>query len=120
MKNLILLKADSLLLSVVSIVYGIQLISSPEIFGQYQVYELLATFANATMVGVPFLTVGLLKGFGVFTDNKLIKKYSLITLTLLWTILWVLFAIANVNNTINLLPFAMAVLSIIISVREVY
>lgn len=119
MKNVILLKADSLLLSIVSIIYGFQLVISPEIFDQYRVYELISTVISATLLGSLFLVVGLSKLIGIFIDKKIIKKLSLTTLTLLWTVLWVLFALSNVNNTISLLPFSMAWLSIIIAVREV-
>lgn len=120
MKNLILLKSDSLLLSIISIIYGFQLVISPEIFDQYKVYELVSRITSATLLGSLFLLIGLLKLIGVFINYKLMKRLSLTALTLLWTMLWVLFALSSVNNTINLLPFSMAWLSIIIAVREVY
>lgn len=120
MKNVILAKADSLLLATISIIYGWQLVSSAELVERYEVYRLLTEFTTATIVGLLFLFWGVIKLIGIMINNGIIKRVSLLSLSFLWTVLWVLFVLSSVNNTINLLPLSMAVLSFIIARREVY
>lgn len=118
MWRIILLKWDSLVLAIVSIVYGCQLFIQPEILESYEVYRLIDNLVDNHFISVVFVIVGLFKLIGIIGNFKYVKRWSLVSLTFLWTLFGVSFLFSAPPNTIWIFSLAMAFMSMGIAIRE--
>ncbi len=55
MKNIIILKWDSLVLSIVSVFYGLQLLLHPAILQEYRVYQLVDELFDYRTISAVFM-----------------------------------------------------------------
>ncbi len=70
MKNIIILKWDSLVLSIVSVLYGSMLLIYPQILQGYRVYDLIDDIFDNYFIGTVFIILGCLKLLGIWINNK--------------------------------------------------
>lgn len=115
----LVLKGDSFILSVGTILYGLQLLIHPRILTTYEVYQILNGMFDERIISILFIALGLLKIIGLVYDLKKIKRISLSLMAGLWLIFSVTFILSEPPNTIWLLSLMMALFSVNIAVREV-
>lgn len=118
MKNIIILKWDSLVLSIVSVLYGLQLLLHPEILQEYRVYQLVDELFDYRAISAVFMILGFLKILGIVINNKKLKHTVLVLLTFFWTLSGVSFVLSAPPNTIGILSLAMAFLAMGIAIKE--
>lgn len=98
-------------LAILSIVYGIQLYLHPSILQMYRVYNLIESFVDHHTLGLIFIFLGALKLFGILFKNTLIKRISLIGLSVVWIMYGVAFAMSPPPNTIWIFSFGIVMLT---------
>ncbi len=118
MWKIVLLKWDSFVLSMGSIVYGIQLYSQPSILENYRVYDLIRRIFDNRIIGFLFIAFGLLKLVGLWKNNKLVKKVALRGLLFLWLLFMIAFIITPPPNTVWIMALICFALGLGIVVRE--
>lgn len=118
MKNIIILKWDSLVLSIVSVIYGLQLLLHPSILQEYRVYQLVDNLFDYRAISAVFMILGFLKTIGIVINSKKLKHTVLILLTFFWTLFGVSFVLSAPPNTIGILSLAMAFLAMGIAIKE--
>ena len=118
MWRIIVLKWDSLVLSLTSLFYGYQLFTHPEILKSYDVYKLLDNLFDQRFISIFFIILGLLKLVGVIGNYKYVKRWSLVLLTFVWTLFGVSFLLSEPPNTVWIFALSMSLLSMGIAIRE--
>lgn len=118
MKNIIILKWDSLVLSIVSVLYGSMLLIYPQILQGYRVYDLIDDIFDNYFIGAVFIILGCLKLLGIWINNKKIKHTSLILLATVWSVFSVSFLITPPPNTVWTFSLGMAALAFGIALKE--
>lgn len=118
MKNIIILKWDSLVLSIVSVLYGSMLLIYPQILQGYRVYDLIDDVFDNYFIGTVFIILGCLKLIGIWINNKKIKHTSLILLATVWSVFSVSFLITPPPNTVWTFSLGMAALAFGIALKE--
>lgn len=118
MKDIIILKWDSLVLSIVSILYGSMLLIYPQILQGYRVYDLIDDIFDNYFIGAVFIILGCLKLLGIWINNKKIKHTSLILLATVWSVFSVSFLITPPPNTVWTFSLGMAALAFGIALKE--
>lgn len=119
MWKIVVLKWNSLILSLVSAVYGLQLFLFPTILEDYQVYRLIRDIFDSHIVGMIFIVLGGMKFLGVLVNNKKLKKLSLFGLAFLWTLFGVSFLLSPPPNTVWIFSLCMALIAFGIGMQEV-
>lgn len=117
MKKIIILKWDSILLGVTSIVYGITLFVNGNILITYQLYRLIDKIFNHYDIGLIFVALGLLKIIGIWKDIELLKRVALTGLTALWAIFSVSFMLTPPANTVWIFSLSLALLAFGIALK---
>ena len=107
LKEIILLKRASVIVIVVSFLYGMQLFRHPEILDQYRVYAMIRELFSGRQIGLVFVILALVKAYGVFTDSRFAKTISRTTLMFLWCLFLGAFLISPPPNTVWILAFVM-------------
>jgi len=118
MWRIVLLKWDSLVLAIVTILFGGQLLVHPEILRSYEVYKLIDNLFDDRFISVLLVIVGLSKLIGIIGNFKYVKRWSLVSLTFLWTLFGVSFLLSEPPNTVWIFSLSMAFLSLGIAIRE--
>lgn len=118
MWQLIILKWDSFVLAIGSMLYGIQLYVYPNILQDYKVYQLIREMFDHRFIGLIFVIFGLLKLIGVITNNQRIKVISVRVLIFLWLLFMVSFLITPPPNTVWIMGLMGASLGLGIIIRE--
>lgn len=118
MWRIVLLKWDSLVLAIVTILFGGQLLVHPEILRSYEVYKLIDNLFDDRFISVLLVIVGLFKLIGIIGNFKYVKRWSLVSLTFLWTLFGVSFLLSEPPNTVWIFSLSMAFLSLGIAIRE--
>lgn len=114
----ILLKWDSLVLAVGSMLYGIQLYVQPNILQDYKVYQLIREMFDNRFIGVVFIFLGISKIVGIVRSNRILKKYTMRGLLFVWLLFMIAFVITPPPNTIWIMAFIMFMLGLGIVIRE--
>lgn len=118
MRKIVILKWDSLVLSIASVLYGLQLFLHPAILQQYRVYQLIDDLFDYRAISAVFVTLGCLKILGIAINNKKLRHTVLVLLTFFWTLFGVSFVLSAPPNTIGILSLAMAFLAMGIAIKE--
>lgn len=118
MRKIIVLKWDSLVLSIASVLYGLQLFLHPAILQEYRVYQLIDDLFDYRAISAVFVTLGCLKIIGIAINNKKLRHMVLVLLTFFWTLFGVSFVLSAPPNTIGILSLAMAFLAMGIAIKE--
>ena len=119
MKKIIILKWDSIVLGITSIVYGLTLYLNPGILKTYQLYQIIdEIFDNHYVtVAVAFVVLGAIKLIGVVKSSKPLKRISIIGLTAFWSIFSVSFMMTPPTNTVWIFSLAMALIAFGIALK---
>ena len=104
-------------LSLISIVYGWQLVVHPDILQTYRVYQKIRDVFDHRFIGVFFIVLGLSYGLATMTNRKKIKQLLLPFFTFIWTFFGLSFALSEPPNTVGILTLGIAFLSFGISLR---
>ena len=118
MWQLIVLKWDSFVLSVGSILYGLQLYMYPSILQNYKVYDIIDEMFDHKSIGLLFMVAGLMKLIGILLNSPRLKFLSVRALIFLWLLFMVSFLITPPVNTIWIMAFMATTLGLGIIVRE--
>ena len=117
MKKIIILKWDSIVLGITSIVYGLTLYLNPGILKRYQLYQIIDKIFDIHSVAVAFVVLGAIKLIGVVINSKQLKRISIIWLTAFWSIFSVSFMMTPPTNTVWIFSLAMALIAFGIALK---
>lgn len=118
MWRLILLKWDSFVLAVGSIIYGTQLYVQPTILQDYKVYQLIREMFDYRIIGAIFVLLGILKIIGIVLKHRTIKVIAIRGLLFVWLLFMVAFVITPPPNTVWIMAFMAFMLGIGVVIRE--
>ena len=117
MKKIIILKWDSIILGITSIVYGLTLYVNPDILKTNQLYQIIDKIFDNHSVSIAFMVLGTIKLIGVIRNSRLLKRVSIIGLTAFWSIFSVSFMITPPTNTVWIFSLAMALIAFGIALK---
>lgn len=117
-KGIILFKWDAIVVSITSIIYGFQLILSPQLLNAYRAYEVISYLLDSRTFGAIFILLGLLKIVAIFKNSIKIKSTSISLLGALWAFFFTGFVLSPVANSLWALPLAMFLLCFGIALKE--
>lgn len=109
--------AYSMLLSIGSIAYGIQLTRHPSILRTFSIYQTIVSVLNYRLVGLVFIVLGILKLVGLVFNIQKLRRYSLVAFTYIWSFFGISLLFSEPKNTVWVLSGIMAVLSLVIADR---
>ena len=107
----------SMLLSIGSIMYGIQLTRHASILRTFSLYQTIVSVLNYRLVGLVFIVLGVLKLVGLVFNIQKLRRYSLVAFTYIWSFFGVSLLFSEPKNTVWVLSGIMAVLSLVIADR---
>mgnify|MGYP003396965942 CR=1 FL=1 len=117
-KVILLLKWDAFVVSLMSIIYGIQLIASPQLLNRYEAYKVIGYLFDSQSLGIAFVLLGLFKTLAIMRNNLKMKTLSISLLGGLWMYFFIGFALSPVANSLWALPLAMFLLCVGIAIKE--
>lgn len=117
-KGIVLFKWDAIVVSITSIIYGFQLILSPQLLNAYRAYEVISYLLDSRTFGVIFISLGVLKIVAIFKNSIRIKSTSISLLGALWAFFFTGFVLSPVANSLWALPLAMFLLCFGIALKE--
>lgn len=118
MWRLIVLKWDSFVLAVGSILYGLQLYIHPSILENFEVYQIIREMFDHKSIGLLFMVSGLMKLVGIVLNSPRIKFLSVRVLIFLWLLFMVSFLITPPPNTVWIMAFMATALGLGVIIRE--
>lgn len=95
-KKVFFLRFYGTLVAIVSIMYGLKLIISPEILEQYKTYAVISSVFNNPFLAYAFVLFGILKIIGIIINNKTVKVAAIFGLFFLWTMFTISFFIMDI------------------------
>lgn len=117
-KGIVLFKWDAIVVSITSVIYGFQLILSPQLLNAYRAYEVISYLLDSRTFGVIFISLGVLKIVAIFKNSIRIKSTSISLLGALWAFFFTGFVLSPVANSLWALPLAMFLLCFGIALKE--
>ena len=117
MKKIIILKWDSIILGITSIVYGLTLYINPDILKTYQLYQIIDKIFDNHSISIAFVVLGATKLIGVIKNSRPLKRISVIGLTAFWSIFSVSFMMTPPTNTVWIFSLAMALIAFGIALK---
>ena len=118
MWRLVVLKWDSFVLAIGSVLYGLQLYVYPSILENFAVYQVIREMFDHKSIGLLFMVAGLMKLVGIITNNSRIKFLSVRVLIFLWLLFMVSFLITPPPNTVWIMALMALSLGLGIIIRE--
>ena len=118
MWRLIVLKWDSYVLAIGSILYGLQLYIHPTILENFAVYQIIREMFDHKSIGLLFMVAGLMKLVGITLNRARIKFLSVRMLMFLWLLFMVSFLITPPPNTVWIMSLMATSLGLGIIIRE--
>lgn len=118
MWQLIVLKWDSFVLAIGSVLYGLQLYLFPGILQTFKVYDIIDEMFDHKSIGLLFIVAGLMKLIGIALNSPRIKFLSVRALIFLWLMFMVSFLLTPPVNTIWIMAFMATTLGLGIIIRE--
>ena len=118
MWQLVILKWDSFVLAIGSMLYGLQLYVYPSILENFAVYQVIREMFDHKSIGLLFMVAGLMKLVGIITNSSRIKFLSVRVLIFLWLLFMVSFLITPPQNTVWIMAFMALSLGLGIIIRE--
>ena len=117
MKKIIILKWDSIILGITSIVYGLTLYINSDILKTYQLYQIIDKIFDNHSISIAFMVLGSIKLIGVIKNSRPLKRISVIGLTAFWSIFSVSFMMTPPTNTVWIFSLAMALIAFGIALK---
>ena len=118
MWQLIVLKWDSFVLAIGSVLYGLQLYLFPGILQTFKVYDIIDEMFDHKSIGLLFIVAGIMKLVGIVLNSPRLKFLSVRALIFLWLMFMVSFILTPPVNTIWIMAFMATTLGLGIIVRE--
>lgn len=118
MKNFIVLKFDPLAVSLISVIYGINLIVFPDLVDYGEVYQVVNEIFNSFTFGTIFIILGSCLVIGTLLGCPKFRAFSLSTLVSIWTLFLFTVIFSGVPNTVWILSLAMVIFSFGVVVKE--
>lgn len=118
MWQLIVLKWDSFVLAIGSVLYGLQLYLFPGILQTFKVYDIIDEMFDHKSIGLLFIVAGLTKIIGIALNSPRLKFLSVRALIFLWLMFMVSFLLTPPVNTIWIMAFMATTLGLGIIIRE--
>lgn len=118
MWQLIVLKWDSFVLAIGSVLYGLQLYLFPGILQNFKVYDIIDEMFDHKSIGLLFIVAGLMKLIGIVLNSYRLKFLSVRALIFLWLMFMVSFLLTPPVNTIWIMAFMATTLGLGIIIRE--
>ena len=118
MWRIVVLKWDSFVLAIGSVLYGLQLYVYPSILENFAVYQVIRQMFDHKSIGLLFMAAGLMKLVGIITNNSRIKFFAVRGLIFLWLLFMVSFLITPPQNTVWIMAFMALSLGLGIIIRE--
>ena len=117
MKKIIILKWDSIVIGITSIVYGLTLYLNTGILKRYQLYQIIDEIFDIHSVALAFVVLGAIKLIDIVKSSKPLKRISIIGLTAFWSIFAVSFMMTPPTNTVWIFSLAMALIAFGIALK---
>ena len=118
MWQLIVLKWDSFVLAIGSILYGLQLYIHPSILENFAVYDIIDEMFDNKFIGLLFMVAGLTKLIGITLNSPRLKFLSVRLLIFLWLMFMVSFIMTPPPNTVWIMAFMATALGLGTIIRE--
>jgi len=118
MKNLLILKYDSFAVSLLSIIYGINIIIFPQLLDTGETYEILSTILSSITFGSIFIILGSLKIIGIFKNMPKLRAFAISGLISVWMLFFICVAFSGIVNSVWTLSLAMVIFSFGVVVKE--
>lgn len=118
-KNVVMLKAESLIVSFVSLLTGIQLILFPTILNSYRIYEVIREIFDNYLIGSILVILGLLKIYGVYMNNQWIKNIGRYGMLFTWLLFLIAFLFTPPPNTLWIQAITCVLLIVVSMYKEV-
>ena len=114
----VILKWDSYVLVIGSMLYGFQLYVFPNILENFAVYQIIREMFDHKTIGLIFMAISLIKLVGIITNNSRIKFFAVRGLIFLWMLFMVSFLLTPPQNTVWIMAFMALSLGLGIIIRE--
>lgn len=118
MKEFIVKRWTSIIVSLTTVAYGLQLFITPTIFENYRPYQIINEIVDYRIVSGVFIVIGILNLVGMIRKIKKLKRFCLASLSGLWTLFGLSFVFSNTPNTVWLTSLALAWIVIGIAMKE--
>lgn len=118
MWKVIVVRWHGIILSLTSILYGSWLLIHPTILDNYGSYEIINQMFNSYFISIAFIVCGLGKILSILINNKRLRKIAIFAMAFLWMLFGVSFVLVNMQNTVWIFAFSMALQGFGIAIRE--
>ena len=118
MKNLLIMKYDSFAVSIISIIYGCNLIIFPQLVNYGETYEILSAILNSFTFGAIFIVLGTMVIIGIFGNYPRIRAFSISCLISIWTLFLICVLFSGVVNSVWVFSLAMVIFSFGVVFKE--
>lgn len=118
MKNLLIMKYDAFAVSLISIIFGCNLIIFPDLVNYGQVYEVLSTIFNSFTFGAIFIVLSLMKIIGILGNYPRLRAFSISCLISIWTLFLLCVLFSGVVNSVWVFSLAMVIFSFGVVIKE--
>ena len=108
---------NSYWLSLTSIAYGWQLVKYPAILQTYRVYQRIRDVFDHRLIGLIFITLGLLYALSTALDWRKARRLTLPVFSFIWSFFGMSFVLSEPPNTVGILTLSVALLGFGISLR---
>jgi hypothetical protein len=85
MKHIIYIRRRSILLILLTSVYGVSLILKPELMTSYKIYTVLEGMLSSTTYGVIFAAAGVIKAAGIVFNAPRLRLAGITLMAISWT-----------------------------------
>ena len=107
----------SYLLALTSVAYGWKLVIHPEILQTYRVYQRIRDVFDHRLIGLIFITLGLLYALSTALDWRKARRLTLPVFSFIWSFFGMSFVLSEPPNTVGILTLSVALLGFGISLR---
>lgn len=118
MKEILILRWSGIIISLTSILYGVWILTHPNIITDYNAYQIINEIFNPYFISSSFILSGSLKILGILINSKALLKCSLFAMVFLWLMFGVSFIFVTINNTVWIFALSIALQCVGIAIKE--
>ena len=111
-------KSDGGLISIGTLLYGLQIFKYPHILENYAIYSIVNSILNHKVLGVWFIVSAMIKISGNMFDKANLRKVGMVSMGFLWGMFTVGFFISPPPNTVWTLSLTMVMILLRASIKE--
>lgn len=116
--EVLVLKWDAVMVSLVSIFYGSFLIIHPQLLDNTEVYDILSEIFTSQAFGIAFITLGMMKILSIVFNSRWLKIISISLLVGIWILFGTALLQNDAVNTIYIHSYGWAAISFGVVIRE--